>query len=123
MARFFVEIPHDPERIACARTVQAFLNSGSHFLTHADWGCLDGEHYAWMIIEVDSKEEARSILPPAFRARARIVKLNYFVMGEIDEILRQHESRLNLPERQLSLDYSGSAIMNRENSEGGMYSI
>ena len=68
MARFLIESPHDPERVACARVVEIFLKTGSHFLTHADWGCLDGEHKAWIIAEVDSKEEARSILPPALRA-------------------------------------------------------
>jgi hypothetical protein len=100
MARFIVEVPHEPEKIACARAVQVFLNTGSHFLTHADWGCLDGQHCAWMVIDADSKEAARNILPPAFRSKARIVKLNYFVMEEIDEILRHHRSQRNQPEGQ-----------------------
>jgi hypothetical protein len=65
--------------------------TGSHFLTHADWGCMDGEHKAWIIVEVDSKEEARCILPPAFRSQARIVGLNRFTMEEIEEIFRQHQ--------------------------------
>jgi len=90
MVRFLIEAPHDPERIACARIVEIFLKSGSHFLTHADWGCLDGDHKAWIIAEVGSKEEARSILPPAMRSQAKIVRLNYFTMEEIDDILRHH---------------------------------
>ena len=60
-------------------------------MTHADWGCRDGEHKAWIIIEVDNKEEARRILPPAFRSLAKIVSLNKFSMEEIDDILRQHQ--------------------------------
>ena len=91
MARFLIEAPHDPERIACARIVEIFLKSGSHFLTHADWGCLDGDHKAWIIAEVANKEEARSILPPAMQSQAKIVKLNYFTMEEIDDILRHHQ--------------------------------
>ena len=91
MARFLVEVPHDPERVACARIVQIFLKTGSHFLTHADWGCWDGEHKAWFIAEVGSKEEARSILPSALRSQAKIVGLNSFTMEEIDEILRHHQ--------------------------------
>jgi hypothetical protein len=70
--------------------VEIFLKTGSHFLTHADWGCMDGDHKAWIIADVESRDEARSILPPAFRPEARIVRLNYFTMEEIDEILRQH---------------------------------
>jgi hypothetical protein len=90
MARFLVEVPHDAELVACARVVELFLKTGSHFLTHADWGCMDGDHRAWFIADVGSKDEARSILPPALRSQARIVRLNYFTMEEVDEILRQH---------------------------------
>jgi hypothetical protein len=90
MARFLIEVPHEEEVIACAKVVQIFLATGSHYLTHADWGCLDGDHRSWMIVDVDSKEEARAIVPPAFRSQARIVRLNYFSMEEIEGILRRH---------------------------------
>jgi len=90
MARFLIEVAHEEEVIACAKVVQVFLNTGSHFLSHADWGCMDGEHKAWIIVDVGSKEEARSILPPAFRAQAKIIQLNFFTMAEIDDILRHH---------------------------------
>ena len=92
MARFLVEVPHDSERVACARIVELFLKSGSHFLTHADWGCRDGVHKAWFIAEVGSKEEARTILPPVLRPQAKIVGLNYYNMKEIDEIIYEHQS-------------------------------
>lgn len=92
MAKYFIEVPHDAEKIACARVVEIFLKTGSHFLSNADWGCTDGDHKAWLTVEVDSKEEARRILPPAFRAQAKIVSLNKFTMEEIDEILRHHRS-------------------------------
>lgn len=90
MAKFLVEVPHDSERVACARVVEIFLKTGSHFLTHADWGCLDGVHKAWITVEVENKEEARSILPPAFRPLAKITRLNDFNMHEIEEILYSH---------------------------------
>jgi len=37
MARFLIEVPHEAERVACARVIEIFLKTGSHFLTHADW--------------------------------------------------------------------------------------
>ena len=91
MPRFLIEVPHEAEKVACARAVQILLSTGSHFLTHAEWGCLDGEHKGWLIMELESKEEARSILHPAYRSQAKIVELNKFTMEEIDEILRHHE--------------------------------
>lgn len=90
MARFLIEVPHEEETVACARVVEIFLKTGSHFLTQTDWGCMDGEHKAWLIVEVDNKEEARRILPSAFRSQARIVGLNKFSLEQIDRILARH---------------------------------
>jgi hypothetical protein len=67
-----------------------FLRTGSHFLTHADWGCKDGDHKAWMIVEVDTKAEARNIIPPPYRASAKVVQLNTFTMQDLDDMGRHH---------------------------------
>ncbi len=91
MSKFLVEVYHSPERIECLRTVQIFLSSGSHFLTHADWGCLDGEHKAWFILEVESKEEALQIVPSYYRRNTKITKLTKFNLQEVESLLRQHE--------------------------------
>ena len=90
MAKFLLEVPHEDEKLACARAVRVFLETGSHFLTNADWGCFDGVHKAWIILEAESQDEARYVLPPAFRSKARIVSLNKWTMEEIEEIERQH---------------------------------
>jgi hypothetical protein len=92
MARFLIEIPHEEETLACARVVQVFLTTGSHLLSNADWGCMDGVHVAWMILDVESKADARAIIPPAFRADAKITALNKFTMEEIDEIIKHHKA-------------------------------
>jgi hypothetical protein len=90
--RFLIEVPHEESVLACARVVQIFLTTGSHFLSTADWGCKDGVHKAWMIVDVDSKEEARGIVPPAFRAQAVIVQLNTYTLEEIEGVLRDHKA-------------------------------
>ena len=91
MPKFLIEVPHEAEIMACAKVVEIFLKSGSHFLTHADWGCRDGVHKAWITVDVDDKETARCILPPALRSEANIVELNGFTMDEIGDILREHQ--------------------------------
>jgi hypothetical protein len=91
MARFLIDVPHDGSSAACARTVEVFLRTGSHFLTHADWGCKDGEHKAWIVVEVDSRDGARNIIQPIFRAQAKIVQLNAFVMKDIERVFRRDE--------------------------------
>jgi hypothetical protein len=52
---------------------------------------LDGVHKGWVIVEVNSKEEARGILPPVYRSQAMIVNLSKFKLEEVDEMLRHHE--------------------------------
>ena len=90
MSRFLIEVPHDADLLGCARVVRTFLETGSHYLTNADWGCKDGDHRAWMIVDAGDREEARSIVPPPHRAQARVVELVKFTLDEIDEIIRRH---------------------------------
>ena len=92
MAKFIIEVPHSSEQVECARAVEIFLTTGSHFLTNADWGCRDGDHKAWIMAEVDNKEEARCILPPAYRSQAKIVQLSKFELQEIREMLNHHQT-------------------------------
>ena len=89
MRRFLIEVPHEAERVVCARVVEVFLKTGSHFLTHADWGCMDGVHSAWLIVDAGNKEEARMVVPPQFRSQAKIVGLNKFKVEQIEAILGQ----------------------------------
>jgi hypothetical protein len=93
MARFLIEVPHEATTVGCARAVEVFLRTGSHFLTHADWGCKDGDHRAWIVLEVGSREEARDVIPSAFRTQARIVQLNAFALKEIEDLLRVHDAQ------------------------------
>jgi hypothetical protein len=92
MPRFLIEVPHEADFAACTKAVEVFLRTGSHFLTHADWGCTDGEHKAWIIADVDSKDEARNIVPADFRLKARVVGLNTFTMTQIEEMRRSHDA-------------------------------
>lgn len=92
MARFLIEVPHSGTTVDCAHTVEVFLRTGSHFLAQADWGCKDGDHRAWIVLEVESKEEARNVIPPIFRAQAKIVQLNAFTMREIEDLLQGHKA-------------------------------
>lgn len=92
MARFLIEVPHEADPIACARAARILLSTGSHYLTHADFGCKDGDHRAWIVIEADSKDEARGTLPPAYRQSATIVGLNKFSLHELDDLLKHHSA-------------------------------
>ncbi len=83
MPRYLIELTHDDEHAACVRAIEAIEKYGAHFFTHADWGCLNGVHSAWVIAELDSREGALQLVPPQFRPDARIVELNKFTREEI----------------------------------------
>ena len=89
--RFLIEVPHENTMTACVGAVEVFLKTGSHFLSHADWGCKDGVHKAWMVVDVDSRDEAKAIVPPLFRQQATFVQLNSFSVADV-ESLRKHST-------------------------------
>lgn len=85
MKRFLIEVPHGEDKKACNEAIQVFLATGSHFLTHADWGCEDGEHKAWIIVDVENKEEAKMILPSLYRQIAKITQLRHYTPEDLRE--------------------------------------
>lgn len=89
MARFLIEVPHGPDTIECSRAVAILLRTGSHFLTHSDWGCKDGVHKAWVIVDVDSHDAARNVVPAEYRRDATVVRLNRFDLPAIERFLRE----------------------------------
>ena len=90
MTRFLIEVPHENKKEACERAVRVFLETGSHFVSNADWGCKDDEHKAWIVVDLDSKEEAMAILPPLFRHDAKIIALEKFTMDDLEKYMEQH---------------------------------
>jgi hypothetical protein len=91
MPKYLIEIPHEAEKIACLRSVEILLSSGSHFLTNADWGCMDGVHKAWFFMEAENKNEALMVVPPAYRKDTKISQLNKFKLQDVKELLSHHK--------------------------------
>jgi hypothetical protein len=85
MAKFLIEVPHEGSKAGCIRAIRVFKDTGSHFMSHAEWGCTDGEHKAWMIVEIESKEAALRILPSAYKNKAKITRLSQFSRRDITE--------------------------------------
>lgn len=91
MAKYLIEVPHEAEKAACLRAIQTFLETGSHFLANADWGCMDGDHRAWLTMEAENREDVMYALPPSVRPDARIVRLEKFTMADVEEMASQHQ--------------------------------
>ena len=92
MSQFLLEVPHEEDQVSCEKAIRILLSTGSHFLTHAHFGCHDGVHKAWIIVDVDSKEEARSIIPTEYRNQSLVVKLTQFSLGKLGRIAVYHRN-------------------------------
>ena len=91
MPKYLIEVSHKNSKKACDTVVSVFQSTGSHFLTNANFGCHDDVHKAWIIAEVDTKVEARRIVPPAFRDDAKVVKVDKLAMEKIDDYKKMHK--------------------------------
>jgi hypothetical protein len=91
MPKFLIEVPHENTEEACNRAVQIFKATGSHFVTNAEWGCHDDEHKAWMIVDLDDKQQALSILPLEFRSTAKITKVDRLSQADMETIAKEHK--------------------------------
>jgi len=89
MSKYLIEIPHSSHNLECLRTARILLSTGSHFLTNAEWGCHDGEHKAWFIADVATKEEALMIVPPYYRHNTKVTLLTRFTLKEVEDELKQ----------------------------------
>ena len=97
MSQFLLEVPHEEDLVSCEKAIRILLSTGSHFLTHAHFGCHDGVHKAWIIVDMDSKEEARAIIPTEYRNQSLVVKLTQFSLGKLGKIAVYHRNLAKQP--------------------------
>ena len=85
MPRFLIEVPHDADVRACTRAVEVLLRTGSHFLTHADWGCKDNEHKAFRSIRVPKAHPFVSPLLYAVPVQLLAYHAAVFIGTDVDQ--------------------------------------
>lgn len=78
MQRFIIESPHTAEN--CDQVIKDLHAAG--YLHHFEWGCKDNDHTAWAIVETETLEDARQIVPWYLRDHARIVRLVKFDLAD-----------------------------------------
>ena len=74
MDRYLIETPHTGAE--CLDLITLLNAQG--YLWNFDWGCEAGIHRGWAIIEAENEAQARLVVPPLVRGRARFTKLNKF---------------------------------------------
>jgi hypothetical protein len=90
MPTYLIEIPHSTNQAECRQIIKLFVESGSHLLSNAEWGCKDGVHKAWFISDFDSKEDAMHIVPPLLRHSTTIIEITKFTKSDMVNMSEQH---------------------------------
>ena len=83
MDRYMVVLPHTAED--CTAVLHQIEAIGA--ITHFDWGCKDGEHTGWVIVEAEDRDQAMMVVPTFQRKRAHLVKLTKF---SPEDVLSMH---------------------------------
>ncbi len=91
MANYLIEIPHSGDVYECKQVIKLFVESGSHLLSNAHWGCKDGVHKAWFIGDFENKAQALQIIPTFLRRDATIIELVKFDKGDIAKFAEPHQ--------------------------------
>jgi hypothetical protein len=89
MAKYLVEISHEPEHSGCERTVSDFIDTGAREFTAADWGCLDNEHKAWLVLEARNRDAVKRLIPPHYRSKANIIQLSNLLLRD-EELFEEY---------------------------------
>jgi len=82
MKRFLVISNHKAED--CNLALKETLAIG--YLTHYDWGCKDGVHTGWAVLEAEDKAQALMSVPTFLRGQATVVRLTKFDPAKIAQV-------------------------------------
>jgi hypothetical protein len=80
MKRFLVISHHTGAE--CVLALKETLAIG--YLTHFDWGCKDGAHTGWAILEAENKAQAIMSVPTFLRSKATVVQLTKFEVAKVE---------------------------------------
>ena len=80
MRQYVIEVPHTDQE--CIQGLKTIAEWGMHLLNHTWFGCAVGVHTGWMQLEASTEAEARGVLPPSTRDKARIVEVQKLTPGQ-----------------------------------------
>ncbi len=81
MATYLITTRHEPEQ--CLRALDEELAKGPDILNKFVYGCKDGDHTGYAIVDVESKDKALSLVPEFLQDSACISRVDKYGPGEI----------------------------------------
>lgn len=81
MLRYIVESPHTKEE--CLRALDEILAKSSETLNKFEWGCAEGIHTGYALIEAENEAKVRGMLPSFLSEKARVINVAKFTPEQI----------------------------------------
>jgi hypothetical protein len=86
---YLIEIPHTPE--SCLKALDDVKALGDDKLAKYSWGCMAGDHTAYLMVNAASDAEALQWVPASERGEAKLLKLNKFTPEQIESFHKSHK--------------------------------
>jgi len=81
MAKYMVTAKHEPEE--CLRALDEILAKGPDILDKFVYGCKEGDHTGYAIVDVKNLSEALSLVPDFLQESACIARVDTVTPAEI----------------------------------------
>lgn len=79
--KYLIESPHTKQE--CLRELDDISSKGKNTLGQFYWGCSQGDHTGYAIVDARDVNEARGLVPDFVRDKAKIVELSQFTPDQI----------------------------------------
>lgn len=81
MSRYLIETPHTDAE--CLNALDELAERAPKLLAQCNLGCMSGIHTGWALIEAGTELEAREMVPPFLRNKARAIKVDTFTPEQV----------------------------------------
>lgn len=80
--QYLIQVPHTTE--SCLKALDETKAMGLEKLNQYNWGCMVGDHTAYVIVDAKSEADALNTwVSPSERSDAKVIKLNKFTAEQI----------------------------------------
>jgi hypothetical protein len=88
MSEYLVISPHTVAE--CMTAMDEVAGLGKDVLAKYEWGCMSGDHTAYIKVQAKNESEALKTVPASIRSKARAIKMTKFTLEEIQKFHQSH---------------------------------
>lgn len=84
MRRYMLESPHTKEE--CLKELEGIMSEGRNVLDKFYWGCSQGDHTGYAIVDADDELKALNLVPGFIRNKAKAIEVQQFTPEQIKSL-------------------------------------